>query len=249
MSFKIFFSYNPNIEKEQKTVNRIQVLGDVYNISVFLPDRFGTEPLKRSTEHRIKEADCYLLFSMGDFSNTVRDEIIYANSLSKPVIVLLRDYIPEVVEKLEFLGVKVIKFRNLSPGDYSSVLLEIESYLKNKKTNLKDRITVSGIVSLANSLFYLWKLKHKDEPDIIGGTMKIYNEIKIEEIKGRATCVWCGLDSAKILNEEEIRFFNIKSFFHDSEDVCLRCLVAERPLVLEDGDMRLLKETDAENIK
>jgi len=87
MKIKIFVSYNPNVEIEQSTALRLQTLSSLYGAIVYLPDRLGSQKLKSSTRQNIDDANVFVMFSTENLSSVVREEVEYALSKNKRVVI------------------------------------------------------------------------------------------------------------------------------------------------------------------
>ncbi len=80
----IFISYNPNSEFEQTLAVRLHTMGAVNNFRMFLPDRYNSDfGIDEETKFRIQQADWFLVFSTGELSQTVKEEIEYAWQIFK----------------------------------------------------------------------------------------------------------------------------------------------------------------------
>ncbi len=123
MSTTLFISYNPNSEIEQSIALRLQTLASLQNVSVLLPDRHGATRLKESTKARIKEASAFVVFSTASLSKTVKEEIEYARSLRKNVVVVY-DVKKNVSSRLEGVTEVSANFERESPDAILKKILE-----------------------------------------------------------------------------------------------------------------------------
>lgn len=131
---KIFISYNPSIQQEQSLALRLQTLSSLYGLNVSLPDRVGSKTVKDSTKERIAAAELFIVFSTISLSKMVRDEIMFARTQHKKVVVV---YDKDVPRNMKVSGVKEIEFdrRKDSPD---RVLLDI---LKETGQNALSKLT------------------------------------------------------------------------------------------------------------
>lgn len=106
---KIFISYNPSEPQEQSLAFRMQTLGALYGLHVSLPDRIGSNLLKQVTKQRIVDANLFIVFSTKSLSKAVKDEISYALTLKKRIVIV---YDKDVPKNLNLPGVKEIEFNN-----------------------------------------------------------------------------------------------------------------------------------------
>ncbi len=77
----VFLSYNPHSEFEQTLAIRLHTIGAVHGFNMLLPDRTGFSNIVSSeTKNRILLSDFFILFSTGEMSKTVQEEINIAFS-------------------------------------------------------------------------------------------------------------------------------------------------------------------------
>ncbi|MBI4649088.1 MAG: hypothetical protein HY738_21485 [Bacteroidia bacterium] len=75
----IFISYNPNDETEQTIAARLHTIGAVNGFRMYLPDRYNSDTLiDEETKRRISLSDYFVVFSLGNLSNIVKQEIEYS---------------------------------------------------------------------------------------------------------------------------------------------------------------------------
>lgn len=153
---RIFVSYNPTVESEQSLALRLQTLGSLYGLNVSLPDRIGSTVLKATTRERILSANLFIVFSTRNLSKSVRDEITYARTIGKKIIVI---YDKDVGKNLKLTGVVEVEYdhKEDSPEKLiSRILSEIRTPKKVTKTTGRPARKVQ-----------------KDETDPIGGFLLV----------------------------------------------------------------------------
>lgn len=131
---KIFVSYNPTVDSEQSLALRLQTLGSLYGLNVSLPDRIGSVALKATTKQRIQDANLFIVFSTRNLSKSVRDEITYARTLKKKIIVI---YDKDVGKNLKLTGVIEVEYDHKEDKPeklINKILTEIRSPKKITRT-------------------------------------------------------------------------------------------------------------------
>lgn len=74
--FSVFVTYNSNSEQEHTVAVRLQTIGAVHGINMYLPDRLSrTTSVRQETEYRIKSSDYFILFSTAALTPVVQQEI------------------------------------------------------------------------------------------------------------------------------------------------------------------------------
>ena len=105
---KIFISYNPNEPNEQSIALRLQTLSSIYGVEILLPDRYGANYLKASTQERIGQSDLFILFSTRNITQMVLEEVNWALGRGKKVLIIYDKHIgknlttPQGVIEIEF---------------------------------------------------------------------------------------------------------------------------------------------------
>lgn len=107
MPNKIFISYNQSVGSEQSLAVRLQTLGSLYGLHISLPDRIGSSALKVTTKQRIEDAKLFIVFSTRNLSKAVKDEIRFAHTLDKKIIVI---YDKDVGKNLNLKGVTEVEY-------------------------------------------------------------------------------------------------------------------------------------------
>lgn len=143
---RIFISYNPVEQAEQSLAIRLQTLGSLYGLHVSLPDRVGTKALKITTKERIQSAGLFIVFSTRSLTKQVKDEIDYALTLKKQIVVV---YDKDVRTNINLSGVTEIEYdkRNDSP---EKVLGEVLKVVNTKKDD-----SFSGFILVGLGLLLL----------------------------------------------------------------------------------------------
>lgn len=120
----IFISYNPSESQEQSLALRLQTLGSLYGLHISLPDRIGSTTLKDTTKSRIENTDLFIVFSTKNLSKPIKDEIAFARSLKKRIVVV---YDKDVTRNLNLDDVHEIEFdkENDSPEKVLKKILEV----------------------------------------------------------------------------------------------------------------------------
>ncbi|MFN8340638.1 MAG: hypothetical protein U0V64_03135 [Cyclobacteriaceae bacterium] len=161
---RIYISYNSSAQQEQSLALRLQTLSSLYGLHVSLPDRIGSNAIKDSTKERIAASELFIVFSTISLSKAVREEINFARSLRKKIIVV---YDKDVPRNLELTGVKEIEYDRSkdSPDKVLNVILK-EVHSSSPKTNKvkstrrkkivrKDDDTFAGFVLVGLGLLLL----------------------------------------------------------------------------------------------
>ena len=107
MPNKIFISYNQSVASEQSLAVRLQTLGSLYGLHISLPDRIGSSALKLTTKQRIEDAKLFIVFSTRNLSKAVKDEIKFARTLNKKIIII---YDKDVGKNLNLKGVTEVEY-------------------------------------------------------------------------------------------------------------------------------------------
>jgi len=152
---RIFVSYNPTVESEQSLALRLQTLGSLYGLNVSLPDRIGSTVLKATTRERILGANLFIVFSTRNLSKSVRDEITYARTIGKKIIVI---YDKDVGKNLKLTGVVEVEYdhKEDSPEKLISRILS--------EIRVPKKVTRTGKPT---------KKVQKDESDPLGGFLLV----------------------------------------------------------------------------
>jgi hypothetical protein len=90
----IFITYNPDNGLEQTLASRLHTIGAVNGFRMYMPDRFNANNLLDSeTIRRINLSDYFIVFSFGNLSNTVKQEIetAYAHLQDPTRIIVVYD--------------------------------------------------------------------------------------------------------------------------------------------------------------
>jgi hypothetical protein len=163
---KIFISYNPKVESEQSLALRLQTLGSLYGLSVSMPDRIGSVVLKEATKQRIDRANLFIVFSTRNLTKSVINEIEYARSLKKKIIVV---YDKDVKKNLDIEGVREIEYNHLEDKPdkiIAEILKEInKQVVKSPRKNLataKEDDTLGAFLLVGLGLLLLGALTSKD---------------------------------------------------------------------------------------
>ncbi len=137
---KIFISYNSSMPQEQSLALRLQTLSSLYGLHVSLPDRVGSTVIKESTKERIAAAELFIVFSTISLSKSVKDEITYARTLEKRIVVV---YDKDVPRNLKLSGVKEIEYDRLkdTPDKVLTEILNEVSISTGKSLKPKTKTT------------------------------------------------------------------------------------------------------------
>lgn len=160
---KIFISYNSSVPQEQSLALRLQTLSSLYGLHVSLPDRVGSTAIKESTKERIAAAELFIVFSTISLSKPVKDEITYARTLEKRIVVV---YDKDVPRNLKLSGVKEIEYdrEKDTPDKVLTEILKEVGTGKAKKTvgvkstrklNSKEDDSFAGFVLVGLGLLLL----------------------------------------------------------------------------------------------
>jgi hypothetical protein len=160
---KIFISYNTSMPQEQSLALRLQTLSSLYGLHVSLPDRVGSTSMKESTKERIASAEFFIVFSTISLSKSVKDEITYARTLYKQIVVV---YDKDVPRNLKLSGVKEIEYdRKKDTPDkvLTEILKEIGSgkakrgvsVKSTRRVNSKEDDSFAGFVLVGLGLLLL----------------------------------------------------------------------------------------------
>ena len=163
----IFISYNPRVETEQSLAIRLQTLGSLYGLSVSLPDRIGTASLKVTTKERIRSASIFLVFSTRNLTKNIKDEIEFARTLKKKIIVV---YDKDIGRSLNISGVKEIEY-NHKIDSPEKIITEIKKALnrptiktaRRKSTATKTDDALDAFLLVGLGLLLLAAFTSKDK--------------------------------------------------------------------------------------
>jgi hypothetical protein len=162
----VFISYNPKVESEQSLALRLQTLGSLYGLSVSMPDRVGSVILKETTKQRIERANLFIVFSTRNLTKSVINEIEYALSLKKKIIVV---YDKDVKKNLDIEGVREIEYNHAEDKPdkiIAEILKEInKQVVKSSRKNLttvKEDDTLGAFLLVGLGLLLLGALTSKD---------------------------------------------------------------------------------------
>jgi hypothetical protein len=163
---KIFVSYNPGVEIEQSTALRLQTLAGLYGAVIHLPDRFGSSKLKDSTKQRIADADLFVMFSTQTLHRQVEEEVAYAFSLDKRVLIF---YDKNVGKNLDTSRANVTEEYFDPLLDTSATVMERVArhggFIKNAapKQPSPENNVAAALVGIGLGLFLLWALSKKND--------------------------------------------------------------------------------------
>lgn len=154
----IFVSYNPKVATEQSLALRLQTLGSLYGLFISMPDRIGSSQLKSTTKQRIKDSVLFIVFSTQNLSKSVREEIQFARSLKKKIIVI---YDKDVEKNLKLKDVVELEYdhKRDNPEKLINEILSLTKALgnkqKTKKVKQKSSDSFSGILLVGLGLLLL----------------------------------------------------------------------------------------------
>lgn len=151
----IFVSYNRNVQAEQSLALRLQTLGALYDLTISLPDRTGRTTLKETTKQRIDKADLFLVFATRNLTKPVVDEINYALTIKRKIIVV---YDKDVRNNLNIKGVHEIEYDGKRDGP-EKIISEINKVIS--KSHEDD--TVGAFVLVGLGLLLLAALTSKNK--------------------------------------------------------------------------------------
>jgi hypothetical protein len=134
---KVFVSYNPKQDSEHTLAVRLHTLGAVNGLRMLLPDRkTNGELLSIETKNRIREADYYVLFAVGQLSEHVVAELNYAadNHIAAGNVIIVYNALhpPVVLNRLQELKFHLFPF-NASQGQVDDLLHRIIEVVFEKK--------------------------------------------------------------------------------------------------------------------
>jgi len=151
----IFVSYNQNVQAEQSLALRLQTLGALYNLGISLPDRVGRAGLKETTKQRIDKADLFLVFATRNLTKPVVDEINYALTAKKKIIVV---YDKDVKNNLNIKEVHEIEYDGKRDNP-EKIIGEINKVISKSKED----DTVGAFVLVGLGLLLLAALTSKNK--------------------------------------------------------------------------------------
>lgn len=151
----IFISYNQNVQAEQSLALRLQTLGALYDLSVSLPDRIGRLSLKDTTKQRIDKANLFLVFATRNLTKPVVDEINYALTTKKKIIVV---YDKDVKTNLNLKGVHEIEYDGKRDSP-EKIISEINKVISKSKED--DSVGAFVLVGLGLLLLAALTSKNK----------------------------------------------------------------------------------------
>lgn len=159
---KIFLSYNPDVEIEQSTALRLQTLGALYGVEIYLPDRYGAHnTLKGSTKQRIEEAHVCLMFMMSRISPPVRAEVNFAHSIGKQVIVFYDKKIPRFRVPPGVIAEPINPYSENATEILARVLTD--QRLQKALSPAQAGSGLAALVAVGVGLFALWALSKDDD--------------------------------------------------------------------------------------
>jgi hypothetical protein len=136
---KIFVSYNPSVNSEQSLALRLQTLGSLYGLNISLPDRIGSITLKDATKQRIQDSNLFIVFSTRNLSKSVREEITFARTLKKKIIVI---YDKDVGKNLKLKGVVEVEYDHKEDRP-EKLINKILTEIRSKKPSVDGRRPMS----------------------------------------------------------------------------------------------------------
>ncbi|RME17469.1 MAG: hypothetical protein D6799_03855, partial [Bacteroidetes bacterium] len=86
--FKVFVTFNPNSEVEERTALRLQTIANLYGVEVLLPYRRISNKLSSETKNRIDRSRIVIAFSGSKLTSHLKQELIYAKSQNKTIVVI-----------------------------------------------------------------------------------------------------------------------------------------------------------------
>lgn len=161
---KVFITYNPGSTMAEQTAFRMQTLAHLYGFEVLLPYRpGGSNRISQETKRRIDQSQFVLAFDLGRSRNIFKQEIQYAQSMQKPVI-LLKD------KKRSFLPVSQPYFKEFFIDYYNTedTLHEIARFIdgqfkEKEKEEKRDQAFATALVGIGLGLLAYWFLSAKQE--------------------------------------------------------------------------------------
>ncbi len=161
---KVFVTFNKSSIAGENTALRMQTLSNLYGFNVLLPYRLGLNFLSEESKRRIQESSFVLAFAFGRMSKILREELEYAISLNKPVIIVY-DNINKNKRILNGQSNQVIEIV-MDYYNQDVILHKISEFLSRElksknKDNKKESAVGTAIVALGLSLLAYWFLSKK----------------------------------------------------------------------------------------
>ncbi len=132
--FKVFVTFNPNSEVEERTALRLQTIANLYGVEVLLPYRRISNKLSSETKNRIDRSRIVIAFSGSKLTSHLKQELIYAKSQNKTIVVI---YNTSIGKNLIFKDYEKVQEFYLDYDNTDRTLHEIAQFLRDKADNLK----------------------------------------------------------------------------------------------------------------
>jgi len=157
----VFITYNNNSEIGENTALRMQTLSNLYGFSVFLPFRIGKSTISQETKERINNSRFILAFSIGKYSKILRDELEYALSKNKPIIIM---YDRKEKNKIHFPNKNNVKEVLIDYYNTDEALHQISNFLDEQFNDIKlkqqknENAIGTALVGIGLGLLAYWTL-------------------------------------------------------------------------------------------
>ena len=132
----VFITYNNNSDIGENTALRMQTLSNLYGFSVFLPFRIGHSDISFETKERIDNSRFILAFAIGRYSRILKNELEYALSKKKPIIII---YDKKERNKIKFPNRSNVKEVIIDYYNTDEALHQISNFLNEQFADLNSR--------------------------------------------------------------------------------------------------------------
>jgi len=161
----VFITYNNNSEIGENTALRMQTLSNLYGFSVFLPYRISKSNISRETKERINNSRFILAFSIGRYSKILKNELEYALSRKKPIIII---YDKKEKNKIHFPNKSNVKEVIIDYYNTDKALHQISDFLDQQFNNAEikqkknENAIGTALVGIGLGLLAYWALSDKN---------------------------------------------------------------------------------------
>lgn len=163
MNPKIFVSYNPGIKVEESTALRLQTISSLYDVTIYLPDRLGTNQLKESTKNRILDSNIFVMFSTKKLSKSVKEEANFALANNKKVIIFYDHHIGKNINTTKIKDKNYIEI-NYNPERENHIDI-LNKVLNTPNKQDIDKKMLAAIIGVGLGLLLMWYLSDEKETD------------------------------------------------------------------------------------
>ncbi len=148
----------------EQTAYRMQTLAHLYGFEVLLPYRpHGSNQIGNETKRRIEEAQFVLAFDLGRSRNIFKQELKYAQSLQKPVILLKDKQRSFLSRHPSYFQEFYIDYYNTDETLHKIARFIDEQFKEKEKEEKKDQAFATALVGIGLGLLAYWFLSAKQK--------------------------------------------------------------------------------------